>query len=94
MNLNPIAIATQGYVCGGNPDSIAIATQGYVCFADLGIPEEGGGSGGPAAGQRETKSHGGVIVLPSDAPFSVEGMPDEDAKLALLAIIAIEEWYE
>ena len=33
MTLDPIAIATQGYVCGEGPDGISIATRGYVCFA-------------------------------------------------------------
>lgn len=33
MTLNPISIATKGYVCGGCPRPLAIATKGYVCFA-------------------------------------------------------------
>lgn len=94
MTLDPISIATAGYVCGSGPDPIAIATDGYVCFAEAATVEEGGGSGGPGAIRREQASHGGVIVFPSDAPPSIEGLPDEDAKLALLAVIAIEEWYE
>jgi len=32
MTLDPISIATAGYVCGVGPDAIAIATMGYVCI--------------------------------------------------------------
>ncbi len=32
MTLDPISIATKGYVCGSGPDDIAIATKGYVCI--------------------------------------------------------------
>ncbi len=31
MTLDPISIATKGYVCGTGPNDIAIATKGYVC---------------------------------------------------------------
>jgi len=31
MTLEPISIATKGYVCRFVPDPIAIATKGYVC---------------------------------------------------------------
>lgn len=31
--LDPISIATKGYVCGLGPDGISIATRGYVCMA-------------------------------------------------------------
>lgn len=33
MTLDPISIATAGYVCGGNPNSLSIATRGYICTA-------------------------------------------------------------
>lgn len=47
--VDPISIATLGYVCGGNPDDIAIATIGYVCLAQVIIipVATGGGRGGP-----------------------------------------------
>lgn len=51
MNLEPIAIATRGYVCSGAPDDIAIATQGYACVVQAVTlppvprpPVSGGGS--------------------------------------------------
>lgn len=58
-DLDPISIATSGYVCGDGPDSIAIATHGYVCpFIDVDIVwPSGGGSpeaGGPIRGERCT----------------------------------------
>ncbi len=31
MTLEPISIATKGYICNFDPDPIAIATKGYVC---------------------------------------------------------------
>lgn len=31
MSLDPISIATAGYVCGTGPNAISIATNGYVC---------------------------------------------------------------
>ena len=34
MTLEPISIATAGYVCGEGPDPIAIAHLGYVCEAE------------------------------------------------------------
>ena len=36
MILDPISIATGGYVCGSAPSSIPIATDGYVCFEEDG----------------------------------------------------------
>ena len=39
MTLEPISIATKGYICFNGtdycPDDIAIATKGYVCVADV-----------------------------------------------------------
>lgn len=35
MTLEPISIATKGYVCRFVPDPIAIATKGYVCAVRL-----------------------------------------------------------
>lgn len=32
MTLDPIAMATRGYVCGAGPDPISIATGGYICI--------------------------------------------------------------
>jgi hypothetical protein len=29
--VDPVSIATRGYVCNEEPDDIAIATRGYVC---------------------------------------------------------------
>lgn len=44
MTLNPISIATKGYICDGCPRPIAIATKGYVCIEAL-----GGGGAAPLA---------------------------------------------
>ena len=42
MTLEPISIATKGYVCFNGtdycPDDIAMATKGYVCIVDV-VPE-------------------------------------------------------
>lgn len=47
MTLDPISIATRGYVCGAGPDDIAIATMGYVCSeTEFRVPVGGGSSGG------------------------------------------------
>lgn len=40
MTLEPISIATKGYVCNFDLDPIAIATKGYVCAP---VPFAGGG---------------------------------------------------
>jgi hypothetical protein len=40
MTLEPISIATKGYVCNFDLDPIAIATKGYVCAP---VPFVGGG---------------------------------------------------
>ena len=37
MTLDPISIATAGYVCGGCPDPIAIGTLGYVCAVERAV---------------------------------------------------------
>jgi hypothetical protein len=48
MTLNPIAIATIGYVCNSLVAPIPIATHGYVCPAPVGftIFDGDGGTGG------------------------------------------------
>lgn len=47
MTLEPISIATKGYVCFNGtdycPDDIAIATKGYVCIADVVVERLNGG---------------------------------------------------
>lgn len=88
MTLDPISIATTGYVCGSGPEPIAMATRGYVCFAELPTPTEGGGGGGPGA--RRRTPHGNVI-LPYREPIPIGDITDENVLLALLAVIAIEE---
>lgn len=45
--LDPIAIATHGYVCDETLEPISIATHGYVCIVVL----RGGSSGGPLAAE-------------------------------------------
>ena len=37
MTLDPISIATAGYVCGEGPDPIAIGTLGYVCEGEVAV---------------------------------------------------------
>lgn len=44
MTLDPISIATMGYVCGDCPDPIAIATLGYVCPGVVDVGLDGSGS--------------------------------------------------
>lgn len=45
MTLDPVSIATRGYVCGTGPDDIAIATMGYVCSStEFQVPVGGGSS--------------------------------------------------
>ena len=77
-----IGIATRGYRTGqSNPGRICIATYGYRC--PEGEPPDvvdpfGGGKG-----------HGAVILEPT------ERRPEnlENEQLALLAVLAIDEWY-
>jgi hypothetical protein len=82
--LEPISIATQGYVAvtpddDRCPQPLAIASHGYIVFAadvDDGL---GGGTG-----------HGAVVREPR--PYV---KPKRDvATLAALAIIAIQEYYD
>ncbi len=49
MTLDPIAMATRGYVCGPGPDPISIATYGYVCVL---VAVEEGRFGDPATKRR------------------------------------------
>lgn len=80
MTLAPLAIATKGYVCANAPNDIAIATKGYVCAAV--VPDRRDGDGG----------HGAVIWEPRQLSLPI-GL-EEDAQLALLAKLAIDEMYE
>ncbi len=43
MTLDPISIATRGYVCGDGPDAIAIALRGYICIGVAVVIEQRGG---------------------------------------------------
>lgn len=58
FSVDPISIATSGYVCGNGPNDIAVATHGYVCpFIEVIVTPGGGGSteaGGPIRGERCT----------------------------------------
>lgn len=85
--LEPISIATAGYVCGTGPASLSIATDGYVCLDVIIGPTEpdigGGGSGG----------HGAVIRLPGKS-IPLEIRQNEELLLALTAVIAILEFDE
>lgn len=82
--LEPISIATQGYVglgplpSGFCPAPLAIASHGYIRFE---VADRRDGDGGT-----------GIRVIPVDAvPPEKRGV--DPAKIAL-AIIAIEEMYE
>lgn len=84
--LEPISIATQGYV-GLGPDvgefcprPLAIATHGYVRFV-VGPARDPFGGG---------KGHGRVI----QPPRQVDKPESDTAKKALLAVIAIESYYD
>lgn len=82
--LNPIAIATIGYVCDSVINPIARGTHGYVC---LGVtpptPEDpfGGGMG-----------HGAVILEPQ--PYIEPETKEDEELLAILAVIAINQYYD
>lgn len=89
MILEPISIATGGYVGIGPttgtfcPWDIAIATDGYVRLDVEPVPDRRDGDGG----------HGAVIWEPR-RQFSLPIGLEEDAQLALLAMLAIDEMYE
>ena len=76
--LNPISIATIGYVCDSVINPIARGTHGYVC---LGIPPIAVIGGG----------HGGVIV---ERQPQTERIETGDEQLAALAALAIDAYYE
>ena len=75
---NRIAIATRGYRCGGNPTKTSIATYGYRCLEPAVDDGLGGGMG-----------HGAVILEPTER---IE--PESYEEYALLAVLAIQEYYE
>ena len=84
MILEPISIATGGYV-GIGPTSgpfcplpLAIGSDGYIRFE---LPDEEIGDGG------HWKGHGAVISEPMEPSRPIQ-------KLALLAVAAIQQWYE
>ena len=35
MTVDPISVATEGYVCEQKPNDISIATHGYVCISAI-----------------------------------------------------------
>ena len=72
-----IAIATRGYRCPEfEPEKIAISTYGYRCDVGVAPPDRRDGDGG----------HGAVILEPS--PY--QPRREDEAELALLAVLAIE----
>ena len=90
MTLDPISIATAGYVCGAVPDDVSIALDGYVCFAEaVAVEEIGGGSFGVTRKQPH-----GVVIPPFRLPGTVPlDSVDEDVELAILAVMIIENYY-
>lgn len=86
MILDPISIATGGYIGIGPgagdycPLPLAIASDGYIRFTPEEVDPFGGGMG-----------HGAVIWEPRQLALPL-GM-EEDAQLALLAKLAIDEMY-
>ena len=77
--LNPISIATIGYVCDSVINPIARATHGYVCLGVTPPLVDDGGGG----------YHGAVI---DERQPRVES--DEDIKLVALALMAIDAYYD
>ena len=76
-----IGIATRGYRTGdSNPGRICIATYGYRCPERVPPAPVDDGLGG---------GHGAVILEPTRRRIE----STEDAELALLAVMAIEEFY-
>ena len=77
--LNPIAIATIGYLCNSVLNPITRGTHGYVCQAVLPPVIDDGGGG----------YHGAVIV---ERQETVDVHVDDE--LAALAIMAINAVYD
>ena len=79
MTLDPISIATIGYVCRGAPRAIPIAVHGYVCLARL-RRKTGGG-------------HGARLSLKGDEAEKLYDT-DGEMLDAAMALIAIETYYD
>ena len=77
--LNPISIATIGYVCDSVINPIARGTHGYVCLGVTPPVVDDGGGG----------YHGAVIVEQQEYID-----PRVDEELAALAILAIQAVYD
>ena len=89
---NKIAIATRGYRCNGKPTKVAIATYGYRCLE----PIADFGAGGAARGLVEPRRQYKTRERPYTRQPLITLPPEDviDAELAVLAVIAIQEYYE
>ncbi len=80
--LDPIAIATIGYVCDSVINPIARGTHGYICPIDQPQPEPD---------RRDGDGGTGAVVLPPYERIERKGI---DKNKIVLAIIAIQDMYD